>query len=145
MPPVQASHPTSHLAEAIVDLQKFARTLAGKIKPSRVRHDRAADVVEFVGKSDGVALAAIVTLRLLPAEKDLLAMDAEMAGITRRTRATPDIWSSGVSEHQSRDATAYPVADGDVATFPRGAAQSGLPRDLHDAECTGGTLQEAGT
>ena len=70
------------LADAIVDLQKFARTLTGKIKPSRVRHDRVADVVEFVGKSDGVALDAIVTLRLLPTEKDRLAMDAEMAGIT---------------------------------------------------------------
>ena len=70
------------LADAIVDLQKFARTLTRKIKPSRVRHDRAADVVDFGGKFDGVALKAIVTLRLLPTEKDQLAMDAEMAGIT---------------------------------------------------------------
>ncbi len=70
------------LADAIVDLQKFARTLTRKIKPSRVRHDRAADVVDFGGKFDGVALKAIVTLRLLPTEKAQLAMDAEMAGIT---------------------------------------------------------------
>ncbi|WP_198345398.1 plasmid mobilization protein [Pseudomonas aeruginosa] len=113
------------LAEAIVDLQKFARTLAGKIKPSRARHDRAADVVEFVGKSDGVALAAIVTLRLLPAEKERLAMDAEMAGITPGALVRrADIRASGVCKYQSRDAKAYPVADGDVATFPRRAAQS---------------------
>lgn len=90
------------LAEAIVDLQKFARTLAGKIKPSRVRHDRAADVVEFVGKSDGVALEAIVTLRLLPAEKDQLALDAEMAGITPGALVRRRIFGRPVSANINR-------------------------------------------
>lgn len=90
------------LAEAIVDLQKFARTLAGKIKPSRVRHDRTADVVEFVGKSDGVALAAIVTLRLLPAEKDQLALDAEMAGITPGALVRRRIFGRPVSANINR-------------------------------------------
>ncbi len=90
------------LAEAIVDLQKFARALAGKIKPSRVRHDRAADVVEFVGKSDGVALEAIVTLRLLPAEKDQLALDAEMAGITPGALVRRRIFGRPVSANINR-------------------------------------------
>ena len=90
------------LADAIVDLQKFARTLTGKIKPSRVRHDRAADVVEFAGKSDGVALAAIVTLRLLPTEKDRLAMDAEMAGITPGALVRRRIFGRPVSANINR-------------------------------------------
>ena len=90
------------LAEAIVDLQKFARTLSGKIKPSRVRHDRAADVVEFVGKSDGVALAAIVTLRILPAEKGRLAMDAEMVGITPGALVRRRIFGRPVSANINR-------------------------------------------
>ena len=90
------------LSEAIVDLQKFARTLTGKIKPSRVRHDRSADVIEFIGKSDGVALTAIVTLRLLPAEKDRLAMDAEMAGITPGALVRRRIFGRQVSANINR-------------------------------------------
>ena len=93
------------LAEAIVDLQKFARTLAGKIKPSRARHDRAADFVEFVGKvgkSNGVALTAIVTVRLLHAEKERLAMDAEMAGITLGALVRRRIFGRPVSANINR-------------------------------------------
>lgn len=90
------------LSEAIIDLQKFADKLAGEIKPSRVHHDRAADVVEFVGKSDGVALSAIVTLRLLPSEKDQLAMDAEMAGITSGALVRRRIFGRPVSANINR-------------------------------------------
>lgn len=49
-----------------------------------------------------MALAAIVTLRLLPAEKDLLAMDAEMAGITPGALVRRRIFGRPVSANINR-------------------------------------------
>ena len=88
----------SAFVQAVVDLQRFARSVEKNMTHGCVHRDRFADAIFFDDlEIDRGALSVIVTIRVLPLEKSQLQLDAELAGLTTSALIRQRIFGRPVS------------------------------------------------
>lgn len=92
------------LSKALAELQRTAIINTLNIKKNRLHTDNSADAVDFkeeVNEKEE-ALSSIVTLRLLPDEKEKLKLEAEFAGITAGALVRKRIFGRKVNSNANR-------------------------------------------